>query len=39
MKNKHMSFDDRLEIEAGLKQQLSFKAISEVIGIMNKNSV
>ena len=32
MKNKHMSFDDRLEIEAGLKQQLSFKAISEVIG-------
>lgn len=34
-----MSFDDRLEIEAGLKQQLSFKAISEVIGIMNKNSV
>jgi len=31
MKNKHMSFDDRLEIESGLKQNLSFKAIAEII--------
>ena len=27
MKNKHLSFDDRLEIEKGLKENLSFKAI------------
>ncbi len=27
MKNKHLSFDDRLEIEKGLKDNLSFKAI------------
>ena len=25
MKNKHLSFDDRLEIERGLKENLSFK--------------
>ena len=29
MKNKHMSFDDRLEIESGLKIGLSFKQIAE----------
>ena len=28
MKNKHMSFDDRLEIELGLKNGLSFKQIA-----------
>lgn len=27
MKNKHLSYDDRLEIEKGLKENLSFKAI------------
>lgn len=32
MKHKHMSFDDRLEIEKGLKENLSFKQISENIG-------
>lgn len=32
MKNKHMSFDDRLEIEASLKEKLSFKKIGEKIG-------
>jgi len=32
MKNKHMSFDDRLEIEASLKERLSFKEISQKIG-------
>ena len=31
MKNKHLSFDDRLEIEKGLKDNLSFKAISKLI--------
>ena len=31
MKNKHLSFDDRLEIEKGLKDNLSFKAISRLI--------
>lgn len=31
-KNKHLSYDDRLEIERGLKQNLSFKAIGKVIG-------
>lgn len=28
MKNKHLSYDDRLEIESGLKQGLSFKSIA-----------
>lgn len=32
MKNKHMSFDDRLEIESALKERLSFKKIGEKIG-------
>lgn len=32
MKNKHLSFDDRLEIEKGLKDGLSFKAIAENVG-------
>jgi len=32
MKNKHMSFDDRLEIEKGLKEKLSFKEIANKIG-------
>ena len=32
MKNKHLSFDDRLSIEAGLKQNLSFKQIGINIG-------
>ena len=32
MKNKHLSFDDRLEIEKGLKQNKSFKEISLIIG-------
>lgn len=31
MKNKHLSYDDRLEIELGLKQNLSFKKIGEKI--------
>ena len=31
MKNKHLSFDDRLEIEKGLKEQLSFKEIAKNI--------
>lgn len=31
MKNKHLTFDDRLEIEAGLKDGLSFKKISNKI--------
>lgn len=31
MKNKHLSFDDRLEIEKGLKDELSFIAISRII--------
>lgn len=32
MKNKHLSFDDRLEIEKGLKSNLSFKKIGATIG-------
>lgn len=32
MKNKHLSFDDRLEIERGLKDNLSFKQIGKNIG-------
>ena len=32
MKNKHLSFDDRLEIEKGLKEGLSFKQIGINIG-------
>lgn len=32
MKNKHLSFDDRLEIEKGLKNNLSFKQIGKNIG-------
>lgn len=32
MKNKHLSFDDRLEIEACLKEKLSFKQIGLNIG-------
>ena len=31
MKNKHLSFDDRLEIEKGLKENKSFKAIGNII--------
>lgn len=31
MKNKHLSYDDRLEIEKGLKNELSFKAIGKTI--------
>ena len=31
MKNKHLSFDDRLEIESGLKENLSFKQIAKKI--------
>lgn len=31
MRNKHLSFDDRLEIEKGLKEGLSFKAIAKSI--------
>lgn len=32
MKNKHLSFDERLEIEKGLKERLSFKQIGKNIG-------
>ena len=32
MKNKHLSFDERLEIEKGLKEGLSFKQIGNNIG-------
>ena len=32
MKNKHLSFEDRLEIERGLKENLSFKQIGKNIG-------
>ena len=32
MKNKHLSFDERLEIEKGLKENLSFKEIGRVLG-------
>lgn len=32
MKNKHLSFDERLEIERGLKENLSFKQIAKYIG-------
>ena len=31
MKNKNLSFDDRLEIEKGLKENKSFKAIGTII--------
>lgn len=31
MKNKHLSFDERLEIERGLKENLSFKQIAKNI--------
>ena len=31
MKNKHLSFDDRLEIEKGLNENKSFKAIGTII--------
>lgn len=31
MKNKHLSFDNRLEIERGLKENLSFKQIGKII--------
>ncbi len=31
MKNKHLTFDDRLEIEKGLKEGKSFKEIAKVI--------
>ena len=32
MKNKHLSYDNRLEIEKGLKENLSFKQIGKNIG-------
>lgn len=32
MKNKHLSFDERLEIEKGLKNNLSFKEIGRKLG-------
>jgi len=32
MKNKHLSYDDRLEIESGLKNRKSFKEIGLMIG-------
>ena len=31
-KNKHMTFDDRLAIQGGLSEGLTFKAIAERIG-------
>lgn len=31
-KNKHLTFDDRCTIEAGLKNRLSFKAIAKILG-------
>lgn len=31
MKNKHLSYDERLEIESGLKDNLSFKQIAKNI--------
>lgn len=31
MKNKHLSFNDRLEIKKGLNENLSFKKISIII--------
>lgn len=34
MKNKHLSYDDRLNIEKGLKEKKSFK---EIATIVNKN--
>jgi len=30
--NKHLTYDDRLEIQAGLKKRMSFTAIGEAIG-------
>ena len=32
MKNKHLSFDDRLQIEKGLNENKSFKQIGKDIG-------
>ena len=32
MKNKHLSFDDRLEIENGLKNRKTFKEIGNIVG-------
>lgn len=32
MKNKHLSYDDRLDIETGLKNNLSFKQIAKDLG-------
>lgn len=32
MKNKHLSFDDRLEIESGLKTRKTFKEIGNIVG-------
>ena len=32
MKNKHLSYDDRLDIEKGLKNNLSFKQIAKDLG-------
>lgn len=32
MKNKHLSFDERLEIEKGLKERASFKQIAKSVG-------
>lgn len=34
MKNKHLSYDERLNIEKGLKENKSFK---EIANIVNKN--
>ena len=31
MKNKHLSFDERLEIERGLKENLSFKQLQKIL--------
>ena len=32
MKNKHLSYDDRLDIEKRLKNNLSFKQIAKDLG-------
>ena len=34
MKNKHLSYDERLNIEKGLKENKSFKEIAKIV---NKN--
>ena len=34
MKNKHLSFDERLEIEKGLKNNLSFKPDANSVGFL-----